>query len=127
MAARQPGSSSSTPDAGAPWHPRALYLATHPHSALPTLRAVIGARKAVYTVPDEHVTTRLDVTRWLEKKVAAVLAHHSEVERGALPGLVASLPPAAQEKLLSTEWYIRCGSHSPLTTKTELTVSMNAG
>ena len=110
------------PDVGAPWHPRALYLATHPHSALPTLRDVIGARKAVYAVPDEHVTTRLDVTPWLERKVAAVLAHHSEVERGALPGLVAGLPPAAQEKLLSTEWYIRCGSYSPATTETELTV-----
>jgi N-acetyl-1-D-myo-inositol-2-amino-2-deoxy-alpha-D-glucopyranoside deacetylase len=54
-------------DAGPPWQPRALYLATHPHSTLPTLRDVIGARKAVYTVPDEEVTTILDVTPWLER------------------------------------------------------------
>ena len=68
------------------------YLATHPHSALPVLTEIIGARKAAYTVPDEEVTDRLDVTPWLDAKVAAVLAHRTEVERGALPGLVARLP-----------------------------------
>ncbi len=107
LAAEAAGLEQLYPEAGEPWRPSSLYLATHPHSALPALTDVIGARKAVYAVPDEHVTTRLDVTPWLDQKVAAILAHRSEVERGALPGLVAGLTPEARARLLGTEWYIR--------------------
>lgn len=110
------------PETGTPWQPRGLYLATHPHSTLPAMRSIIGVRKAAYTVPDEHVNARLDVTPWLDMKVAAVLAHHTEVERGALPGLVASLPPDARQKLLSTEWYIRASINAAPTAGTDLTL-----
>jgi N-acetyl-1-D-myo-inositol-2-amino-2-deoxy-alpha-D-glucopyranoside deacetylase len=94
------------PDAGPPWLAQSLYLATHPHSALGTLAKIIGSREARYSVPDEQVGLRVDVTKWLDKKIDAILAHHSEVQRGALPGLVDSLPPNARTELLSTEWYI---------------------
>ncbi|GFE19154.1 hypothetical protein Sgleb_72010 [Streptomyces glebosus] len=122
LAAQAAGLAQLYPDAGAPWQPRALYLATHPHSAVPALRDVIGTRKAVYSVPDEQVTATVDVGPWIEQKIAAVLAHRSEVERGALPGLIAALPPDARERLFATEWYIR---HTPMTVaapQTALTV-----
>ena len=76
----------------------------------------------MYSVPDEQVSTRVDITPWLDKKVAAILAHRTEVERGALPGLIADLSPDSRKRLLSTEWYIRCSPHSPVTTETEMTV-----
>ncbi|MGW1958343.1 PIG-L deacetylase family protein [Streptomyces sp. NPDC001920] len=38
---------------------------------------------------------------------AAVLAHRSEVERGAAPGLLAGFPAAVRERILATEWYTR--------------------
>jgi N-acetyl-1-D-myo-inositol-2-amino-2-deoxy-alpha-D-glucopyranoside deacetylase len=107
LAVRAAGLEQLYPDAGAPWHPRALHLATHPHSAVPALRKIIGARRAVYSVPDDEVSEWLDVTPWLDQKIAAVLAHHTEVERGALPGLVAGFSPETRAKLLATEWYIR--------------------
>jgi N-acetyl-1-D-myo-inositol-2-amino-2-deoxy-alpha-D-glucopyranoside deacetylase len=94
------------PDAGPPWVTQSLYLATHPHSAMETLTRIIGLRKARYSVPDEQVTLSLDVTPWLDTKIDAILCHRSEVKRGALPGLVASLAPNARTELLSTEWYI---------------------
>ena len=109
------------PEAGEPWQPHAVYLATHPHSALAALTETIGARKAVYTVPDDRISARLDVTPWLDRKVAAVLAHRSEVERGALPGLVAGLAPAERARLLSTEWFIRLPAAAAGTVETELT------
>ncbi|GLF96963.1 PIG-L deacetylase family protein [Streptomyces yaizuensis] len=111
------------PEAGAPWRPRALYFATHPHAAMPPLRDVIGVRKAVYSVPDADITAAVDVGPWLGPKVAAVLAHRSEVERGALPGLIAGLPPEDRARLFSTEWFIRhpLGSAGAART-TELTV-----
>lgn len=95
------------PDAGDPWSPSAVYLTTHPRSSVKRIEGLIGARRAVYTTPDEQVTDRVDVSPWLEQKLAAILAHRSEVDRGALPGLVAGMAPAARRELLSTEWYVR--------------------
>ncbi len=108
LAAQAAGLEQLYPEAGAPWQPRALYLATHPRSVAARLTGLIGAQRAVYSVPDEQVTDRLDVSPWVEQKIAAVLAHRSEVERGAVPGLVASLPQDARVAMLSTEWFIRC-------------------
>ncbi|MBW5422871.1 hypothetical protein GKQ77_15075 [Streptomyces sp. BG9H] len=119
LAARAAGLEQLYPQAGAAWQPRALYLATHPHSAVAALREVVGGRIAersvtaahsvpeAYSVPDEQVTATVDVGPWLDQKTAAILAHRSEVARGAAPGLIAGLPPTARERLLSTEWYIR--------------------
>lgn len=111
LAAQAAGLEQLYPDAGAPWQPRALYLATHPHSAASALKDVVGAHKATYSVPDEQVTATVDVGPWMEQKIAAVLAHRTEVERGAVPGLIAGLPQEARTRLFSTEWYIR---HTPV-------------
>lgn len=105
LAVRAAGLEQLYPEAGAAWRPRALHLATHPHSSVPVVRDIIGARRAVFSVPDETVDVSLDVSPWLDHKVGAILAHRAEVERGALPGLVASLAPDARARLLSTEWY----------------------
>ncbi|MDF3141639.1 MULTISPECIES: PIG-L family deacetylase [unclassified Streptomyces] len=75
------------PDAGSPWQPSSLYLATHPHSALG----------------------------------APVLAHRSEVERGAAPGLLAGFARDVRERFLSTEWYIRQDAVPSVSAQTELT------
>ncbi|WP_328285706.1 hypothetical protein [Streptomyces sp. GQFP] len=91
------------PDVGDPWQPSALYLATHPHSASTVWGGHMAAMgKAMLTVPDEWVTATVDVSPWLEQKVAAVLAHRTEVERGAAPGLIAGLSAAERERLLFT-------------------------
>ncbi|WP_189189699.1 PIG-L family deacetylase [Streptomyces albiflavescens] len=109
------------PDAGDPWQPSALYLATHPHSAVGALSDLARAGKAMNSVPDERITATVDVSPWLEQKWAAVLAHRTEVDRGAAPGLLAGFPADARERILSTEWYIRHDTVSPVTAQTELT------
>ncbi|WP_406152675.1 PIG-L family deacetylase [Streptomyces sp. NBC_01023] len=110
------------PDAGAPWRPSALYLATHPHSAERRLGAsLVREGRAMYSVPDEWVTATVDVGPWLEQKIGAVLAHRSEVQRGALPGRLAGLPPTDRARLLATEWYIRHDPRSAGVAQTELT------
>jgi N-acetyl-1-D-myo-inositol-2-amino-2-deoxy-alpha-D-glucopyranoside deacetylase len=68
------------------------------------LTEIIGGRRTVHTVADGDGTAH-DVSEWLDRKVAAVLAHRSEVRRGALPGLVAGLHEEARRRLLATEWY----------------------
>ncbi|MFK4066564.1 PIG-L deacetylase family protein [Streptomyces sp. NPDC029674] len=107
LAAGAAGLGQLYPDAGVPWRPSALYLATYPESAVAALGDLPWARKAVHSVPDEEITATVDVSPWLEHKVEAVLAHRSEVERGALPGLVAALPGELRERLFATEWFIR--------------------
>jgi N-acetyl-1-D-myo-inositol-2-amino-2-deoxy-alpha-D-glucopyranoside deacetylase len=108
LAAQAAGLEQLYPDAGAAWRPQALYLATHPEAVVAGLRELVGARRAVHGVPDDQIDLRLDVTPELAAKVAAILAHRSEVERGAVPGLVAAAAPEARAALLSTEWFIRC-------------------
>lgn len=122
LAARAAGLARFHPDSGAPWQPRALYLATHPDSAVDALREVVGTRKTAYSTPDEQVTATVDIGPWLERKTAAVLAHRSEAERGAVPGLVASLSAQERRRLMGTEWFIRHDLATPAPARTELTV-----
>ncbi|MEV7004543.1 PIG-L family deacetylase [Streptomyces sp. NPDC093982] len=121
LAVQEAGLERLHPGAGAPWQPSALYLATHPHSALPALEELDRAGKGMNTVPDERITATVDVRPWLEQKWAAVLAHRTEVERGAAPGLLAGFPAAVRERILATEWYIRQEPVSRASGRTELT------
>lgn len=73
------------------------------------------------TVPDDRITATVDVRPWLDRKWAAVLAHRTEVERGAVPGLLAGFPAAVRERILATEWYIRQDPVSHASGRTELT------
>lgn len=99
------------PKAGAPWQASALYLATHPHSAAQELgKRLVRTGKAMYSVPDESIAATVDVRPWIRQKLDAVLAHRSEVDRGALPGRLAGLPQATRDDLLATEWYTRYGA-----------------
>lgn len=109
------------PDAGEPWQPSALYLAAHPHSAMRVWGGHLARTgKAMRSVPDDRITATVDVSAWLEQKIAAVLAHRTEVERGAVPGLIAGLPVSDRERMLSTEWYIRHDPVPAATAQTEL-------
>jgi LmbE family N-acetylglucosaminyl deacetylase len=100
------------PEAGEPWRPRALYLSTIPRSVVVSQwRAVFGTApepgQTLPGVPDDQVTTHLDVARWAERKWAAMHAHESEVGRGASMTLLTGLPEEARAQLLSNEWYRR--------------------
>ncbi|WP_369252859.1 PIG-L deacetylase family protein [Streptomyces sp. R41] len=122
LAVQASGLEGLYPDAGEPWQPSALYLATHPHSAIGALSDLVRGGKAMNTVADERITATVDVSPWLEQKWAAVLAHRTEVDRGAAPGLLAGFPTAVRERILSTEWFIRYETVSTVSSQTNLTV-----
>lgn len=84
-----------------------LLLATHPHSALPRLEPLARTGRALHTVEDAEIDEVLDVRPWLTTKLAAIAAHRSEVERGALAARIARMTSAEQEALLGVEFYAR--------------------
>lgn len=112
IAAEAASWTSLHPETGPAWSPQSLWLATHPHSTMQTISELIGTRKALHSVPEDIVTTRLDVSNWLRQKVAAIAAHRSEAQRGSLPGVVGELSPTAQGQLLGTEYYIERPLHT---------------
>ncbi|MFI9645728.1 PIG-L deacetylase family protein [Streptomyces sp. NPDC052040] len=97
------------PDAGAPWRPKALYLATYPHSSVGELAPLLArVGKQELSVPDDFVTAAVDVNAWLDQKWNAILAHRSEAARErSLPGILARLPAPARERIISTEYFTR--------------------
>ncbi|MGQ4732318.1 PIG-L family deacetylase [Streptomyces sp. Ju416(a)] len=111
LAVRSAGLPGFCPGAGSPWQPSALHLATHPRSVAVALGGRLARpgtpAEALYCSEDAWITTTVNVRPWLPQKLAAILAHRSEVERGAAPGRIAALTPAVQREVLGTEWYIR--------------------
>lgn len=104
------------PDAGPPWQPSALYLATHPDSGTADLGELLHqVGKSVLSVPDQHVSATVDVRPWLARKWAAILAHRSQVERERpLPGILSRLPEEVRHRVIGTEYYTRISlAHSP--------------
>ncbi|SEG91657.1 N-acetyl-1-D-myo-inositol-2-amino-2-deoxy-alpha-D-glucopyranoside deacetylase [Nonomuraea solani] len=106
------------PEAGDPWRPRALYLSTLPRSVVESQwESVFGAPPApgqtLPGVPDDQITTHLDVSPWAERKWAAMHAHESEVGRGASMTMLTALPEQARAQLLSNEWYRRVAYTGP--------------
>ncbi|MEU8777133.1 PIG-L family deacetylase [Streptomyces sp. NPDC048606] len=95
------------PDAGEPWQPKALYAATHPHSAVADLGPLLaGVDKSVLSVPDGMVDTAVDVRPWLDRKWDAILAHRSEVAKARpLPALLSRLPPEVRARIIGTEYF----------------------
>lgn len=97
------------PEAGEPWQPAAVYLATHPHSGVGDLGDLLGqVGKSVLSVPDKHVSATVDVRPWTEQKWAAIQAHRSQVERDRpLPGILSRLPEETRHRIIGTEYYTR--------------------
>ncbi|MFE1333336.1 hypothetical protein [Streptomyces microflavus] len=86
LTVRAAGLARLFPEAGDPWQPNALHLATHAHSAAEEVGARLGREGiptgAFHVSDDAWITTKVDVGPWLHQKPAAILAHRSEVERG---------------------------------------------
>ncbi|WP_461090604.1 PIG-L deacetylase family protein [Streptomyces incanus] len=97
------------PEAGTPWQPAALYAATHPKKGVGRLGPLLeGAGKSVLAVPDDYLTTSVDVSLWTETKWRAIQAHRGEVARDrSLPGILARLPEPDRSAIIATEYFTR--------------------
>ncbi|WP_405833289.1 PIG-L deacetylase family protein [Streptomyces sp. NBC_01176] len=109
LAVQAAGLAHLYPDAGEPWQIRSLYAATHPHSGVGALGPLLtDVGKTVLSVPDEYVTTTVDVTTWADQKWRAITAHRGEVARArSLPGILTRLPEDSRRTIISTEHFTR--------------------
>ncbi|MFJ5546756.1 PIG-L deacetylase family protein [Streptomyces sp. NPDC093225] len=109
LAAHAAGLPTAHPEAGPPWQPSALYFSAHPDAASSGLAGLFsGVGKRLYTVPDETVTTAVDVRPWMDRKWAAIRAHRSETARSrSLPALLSGLSASERDAVLGTEYFIR--------------------
>jgi LmbE family N-acetylglucosaminyl deacetylase len=60
----------------------------------------------VFGVPDEAITTVVDVSNFLDRKRAAIAAHASQVQD---TGMFLAMPPEAFRAAMGTEFFIRRG------------------
>ncbi|MFD9081198.1 PIG-L family deacetylase [Streptomyces erythrochromogenes] len=109
LAAHAAGLPHLYPEAGEPWQPAAVHLATHPESGVGELGPLLTrVGKKLLGVPDAHVDATVDVGPWLHQKWAAILAHRSEAARErSLPGILSRLPAETRRRILSTEYFTR--------------------
>ncbi len=105
----------------APWRAQKLYYTAFPRSALLQMRDELRARGIAtpfeqdgedfdptsFTVPDEEITTRVDVGAYVERKRAALRAHRTQI--GA-EHFTALLPDDLARAMLGTECFTRVRS-----------------
>ena len=117
LAAEAAGSAALYPDAGPAWRPAKVYYSAFPKSAIaranerlveaglpsPFGEEIDPAMIPVGT-PDEDITTRVDVRRWLPRKEAAFRAHQSQISPESF---FLNFPEAIAEDIFGTEWFVR--------------------
>jgi LmbE family N-acetylglucosaminyl deacetylase len=60
-----------------------------------------------FGMPEEAITTAVDVSGFIERKRASITAHASQVTDS---GFFLRMPPEVFERAFSTEWFIRTGA-----------------
>jgi N-acetyl-1-D-myo-inositol-2-amino-2-deoxy-alpha-D-glucopyranoside deacetylase len=112
------------PEAGPAWQTPKLYLATFPKSAIATANAAFldaglpspfgesaDPGEIPMGVPDEAITTVVDVRAHLDAKQRALLAHASQI---APDSFFMNVPEAITEAFYGTEWFVRRHSAVPV-------------
>jgi N-acetyl-1-D-myo-inositol-2-amino-2-deoxy-alpha-D-glucopyranoside deacetylase len=114
-----------TPDL-APWQPQKLYYTAFPRSDLLRFREIARERGVApeveeeteedlekYTVPDELVTTRVAVRPWVDRKVAAMRVHRTQIPEDSF---LLAMPEDLLEVVWGSEAFIRARSLVPAPT-----------
>lgn len=100
------------PNAGDPWHPSHLYMATLRRSAIARHWPILFSSKppipgpGVPGVPDNLIDLTVDVRPWLSTKWQALQAHRTEADRGAGAAHFAKLTANERAELLGEESFI---------------------
>lgn len=122
------GDASRYADAGAAWTPQKLYYTNSPR------KPVMAAWKRMqemgipspldnpqfdisrFTVPDEQVTTRIEIGDYLPNKIAALRVHRSQIQPDRF---MLAVPQDMHREFFGYEYFSRVGSRVDLPTPAE--------
>jgi len=117
------GDAARYPDAGAPWAPLKLYEMNRPRQQMQRAWEQMRARSLKtpldnpeydvtrFTVPDERITTVIDVSDYADRKRAALLEHRTQI---ALDGPFMSMPEDLGRELWGSEHFTLLAARIPL-------------
>ena len=111
------------PDAGAPWRTAKVYFATLPKSVIVMASRLLAERglptpfdpaerveDVVLGTSDHEITTTVDVRPWLERKLAALKSHATQLGPDSF---FLNVPDDLAELTFGTEWFVRHRSGVP--------------
>ncbi len=103
-----------------PWQPRKLYYTALPRRLFRAMaqrmrEAGVDPAQRGYNyeergMPDEVITTEIDVSSVVDKKVKAFLCHRSQISPN---GIIAQLPTEAMQEFMKTEYFWRVVPETP--------------
>jgi LmbE family N-acetylglucosaminyl deacetylase len=112
------------PEAGPAWRVRKVYEVTTPHTFVRMAHEELGRRGLAspfgaealpdpppFGMPDELVTTSVDVAAHLPRKLAALRAHRSQLGPDSF---FLNVPGELAEAAFGTEWFVRVRSDVPV-------------
>jgi N-acetyl-1-D-myo-inositol-2-amino-2-deoxy-alpha-D-glucopyranoside deacetylase len=111
------------PEAGAAWQVAKVYFASIPKSAIVAFNDLLRERglpspfgdattaeELPFGSPDDEITTTIDVTPWLDRKLAALRAHTSQLSEEAF---FLNTPEEFRGVAFGQEWFVRHRSQVP--------------
>jgi mycothiol conjugate amidase Mca len=117
------GDAGRYPQAGAPWTPLKLYYANLPRQLLRNAWEQMKARgmptplddpdfdPSRFTVPDEQITTVIDVGNYLRQKYDALMVHRTQI---AADGRFMAIPEDLRREIFGKEYFSRVASRVAL-------------
>jgi mycothiol conjugate amidase Mca len=120
------GDPSCYPEQGlAPWEPKKLYYSAWPRSQSRRMQEIMqaagvepdpheaenDAEVEEWATPDELITTRIDISTYIDAKLDALAAHQTQMGPETWFGKV---PRALWRQVWSTEYFVRARSRVPV-------------
>jgi len=113
------GDTARYPEAGPPWTPLKLYFANSPRRQLQSAWDQMKARGIPtplddpdfdltrFTVPDDQITTMIDISDYVRRKLDALLVHRTQI---APDGRFMAIPEDIRREVFSKEYFTRAAS-----------------
>jgi mycothiol S-conjugate amidase len=115
------GDAGAYPDAGEPWQPLKLYysawsrqrmIAMHEKFLELGMESPFGERWVNRPSQDERITTKIDVSDFMDQRREALLAHATQIDPTS--PFWFGLPPEVSKTVYPVEDYVRALSHVPV-------------
>jgi N-acetyl-1-D-myo-inositol-2-amino-2-deoxy-alpha-D-glucopyranoside deacetylase len=130
------GDGARYPQAGVPWAPAKLYYTNSPRRQLQSAWAQMKERGlktpldnpdfdiSRFTVPDDQITTVIEIGGYLQHKLDALREHRTQI---AVDGVFLAIPEDIRQQVFGKEYFTRVATHVPVQPQGEYEDDLFAG